>query len=628
MPSEFDFDGQTNFVGGQDASKKPDLVPEDAYWSGVNVLCESGYLSPRWGFAKRSLTFPEGGIKIVGVGKPITWKRVFETGKFQGKCFYYIEKRKHALFVISGVIFIIDLESYEVEVIEPPNGDYLDGSADRRHVTVADRFVVIHDWPNYPLIIEGKEARRANPDNDEVPISVLSAFNQSRLFIANAGDEYTAGDPVGSAAAPDAPITFQEFLLLSSDYFGQAFKLPVTSNNPEITAMQFLPMTDSSTGIGVLILSSDRTIFAANAQLPRAQWEQGQFAAPFAAGFGFAGPDSSCVVGQDIWAIDGDGQIRILSMAREESQRGIVVPFSREVKNWVRFWDKSLVRYAAAHYFQNKIFFTVNPYRLRAQEFYPIRKSSDYAHGGMVVMELDAAASMGQAGRFAWSGLWTGVNPITFLSAEEQMFILSKDGNINVLYEVTPETRYDMVDGVKHRVKSSVETRDYDFKAGLSNKDLQTIELNIEEVYGDFNVDVTWKPSHSAQYIPWASFCHKAPYTVCGLPCIEDVPGKAGHNFRELPLGSPRCEEMGSPITKDLYTTFRRIQVRLDLAGDYWELHGIKLHATLASENTTESAVSDMCKKGECPYKAVMLRRPRVRDWAYECWRNEQCQNK
>lgn len=51
-------DGAMDFLGGQDASKIPDRVPENAYYSGVNVSVKRASLQPRWGFERITITYP------------------------------------------------------------------------------------------------------------------------------------------------------------------------------------------------------------------------------------------------------------------------------------------------------------------------------------------------------------------------------------------------------------------------------------------------------------------------------------------------------------------------------------------------------------------------------------------
>ena len=89
-------------------------------------------------------------------------------------------------------------------------GSQLDEAADRINWSPAGKYLVIFDFPAYPVIIEGLLARRADPALLEIPRSVLGTYNQNRLFIANAGNEFTAGDPA-AYTFPTGPISFFRF---------------------------------------------------------------------------------------------------------------------------------------------------------------------------------------------------------------------------------------------------------------------------------------------------------------------------------------------------------------------------------------------------------------------------------
>ena len=151
---------------------------------------------------------------------------MFRSGKFQVQAAYNVGSDQYQLVVVSGYIFLINQVTYEVTFVPIQGGSTLNENTPRLNHAPADKYYVIHDYPNFPVILEGITARRADPAKDEIPVSVGGAYNQNRYFIYNAGNEYTAGDPTGSLAAPQAPITFLEVETPGSPVFGEIFALP------------------------------------------------------------------------------------------------------------------------------------------------------------------------------------------------------------------------------------------------------------------------------------------------------------------------------------------------------------------------------------------------------------------
>lgn len=603
-------DGNLTFVEGQDASMHPDSIGQGAYYAGVNVTANEGELGPRWGFEKKTLTFPEGGVTQKNL-EVKSYENVFLTGKYQGRATYKVGDITYIVTLISGVIFFIDVYQRLVTVVEIEDGSSIDESQDRINMEVADKYLIIHDYPAKPVIIEGLTARRSDLDAYEVPISTNGAYSQNRLFIANEGDEFTAGDPTGSLATPDAPITFEEVQLNNSAYVGQVFALPTGYNRQQISAMSFLPVVDTATGVGPLLISTEEQVFSFGANTPRANWENGQFGSLFIQYPGIASQRAFDFMNSDMIYLGSDGTVRTVSMSRQQQNRWSKLPISEPVKNWMKFWDKDLIKFGAVTVFNNKVFITANPYRTKAKSNDNFNVF-DYAHGGFVVLELDNLTSFGETGAPTWAGLWTGVNPMDMVRLKDRMFVFSKDNDrINTLYEVTPDKTYDVDGDCVRQVKSVVYTRDYFVETKLSYKTLDSISLGMERVKGDFKVDIKYKPLHASKFLPWGSFEHYAPWRTDEVPGIDALFGFDGHSFNDLLFGIPPTDvSVGSSYELPNYT--KTTQLRLEIEGIQWALNYIRILAQAEPENTTEGAVNAQ-EAGR--YKNTLIPNYQHNDW-------------
>lgn len=589
-------DGTTNFTGGQNASKSPDQVPDNAYYSGVNVSTDDGILSPRWGWEEKILKFPNTEFSLP-TGLKKTFASVFPGGKFQAFIPYSIGSTYYLIAIVSGVIYLFNQDTFECSIIQLPNNSKLDEHAERINWSPAGRWLAIFDFPNYPIFIEKGLARRSNPADFEMPISTMGVYNQNRVIIANAGNEFTASDPA-AYGFPKGPISFTEIETPSSPFFGQLFQLSTNYNNDPLTALAFIQTVDTSTGIGPLLASTANAVYSYHTEVPRSQWEGGQFGSLFIHETGIAGPRAFANINSDIFFLDPECYVRTASMSRDEQGKWGKTPISLEVKNYLKTLDPDLVKYGVICYFKNKIFITANPYRSIVHDTL-LNPVLDYAHGGFVVLELENVSTFTEGqGPPAWAGLWTGVRPMDMVVNNKRAFVISKDDdNVNRIYELRPDIRYDII-GEKRQVrqvKSKIYTKEYFFKTPFNNKQIKSIEFSPRQIRGDFALSVQYKTSQSSRFLFWNKFEHTAPWRSCQFP-LGCVDGFLPHEFKEINLGSPD-EEGCSPLTGDSESTFRKVQLLIEITGVYWELTGFLIRAILLSQNDTESNQCEV-KKG------------------------------
>jgi hypothetical protein len=570
-------DGDSDFSTGQDASKIPSRIPPNSYAAGINVSAKNGALSPRWGWEEIDLKFPSGGVTGTD-GRFRSWKSVFESGKFQAGAPYVIGQDFYSLIVVNGILFLINNKSFTVSVITLV-GESLDFGADRLNWTPADKYFVVFDYPARPVILDGVHARRSDKTKSEVPISRLGALNSNRVFIADGGNEFTAGDPIGSnGPGVNAPITFEEILKSGSNFFGQIFKLPSNYHNEVITGMAFLQATDTSTGIGPLLVGTKNIVASYAAHTPRANWQQEQFGSILLFNAGIAGARSFVNVGSDLFIQSGDGQIRTIAMAREEQHRFSKVPISVEIENWLKFWDIDLAKFGVLGYHKNKIFVAVNPYRTEAIDNNG-KVTTDVAHGGVAVLELDNVTSFGEASKPAWAGLWTGVNPMEFILSDNDLFVVSKDNQkINKLYRARPDRTYDTSGTNLNYIRSRVYTRGYVHQAPLNDKDLLSLELEVSAASGPLEIKAAYSPSHAETFIPWANtFQQDIKFQECDMAKASPT-GYGKQGFKSINFGSPPpnvCNE----ATKELLAKYHNVQIRLDITGRTWSLNSVVVNA-------------------------------------------------
>lgn len=599
-------DGQLSFEGGQDSSLPPSRLAQNKYERGINVTAANGVIRPRYGIERKKLSFPRAGYAY-RFNRSADFENTFNVGKFQAAAPYRIGNRFYAVVVISGVIFLVNLDSYEVTVLTIDRSTQLNETSDRINWSDAGRFLVLYDFPSRPIIIEGQTARRSDPDLYELPAANLGVYNQSRLFFSNYGNEFTAGDPVGNVAALNAPITVEE-IVTPTDFYGDIYQINSRYDAP-ITAMATLQNTDSSTGVGQLLVASADQMFAYNTIDGRDTWTQGKFGKSISDHVGVAGARSLINVGADLFFISSDGQLRSITTTQTEQTKWAQVPMDLEVSNWKAFISPDLIKYSVLCYFRNKLFMSARPYRIKAQRL-DGRPILDVAHSGILVFSTDNISRLGSDSAPAWDGLWIGCRPLEMFTTNKRMFVVSKDYySRNTLYEMDPDLSYDRTEnGQRRQIKGTVYTREHFFEDMFALKKPKNIEVGISDIKGMFEVGIDYKPSHSANFLYLSNFKHFVPVEYKNI-ASPDIRQRKAMSFRELKFGFPDSTE-GHPVTDDLYDRVKRVQLKITLKGDSWQLNEYRLTANVMTESSTEFLPNNLPEKAEYEEE--------YSDWTYE----------
>lgn len=598
-------DGNSDFLGGQDASKTPDKIAANAIASGINITTKNGSLGPRWGWDEKQLDFSNTGSYTRPNLEVISYEDVFYKGKFQAKIPYCVGNVYYQLWVVSGILFLINQDTYQVSVIPIEDGTYIGEDKDRVNWSPASKYLVIYDFPARPVIIEGYLARRADPALDEIPISDNGVYNQNRLFISNAGNEFTAGDPTG-IGFPRAPITFEEILTPSTGFTGQSFQLSTNYNNDPLTAMIFLQVVDTSTGIGPMLVSTQNGIWSYQTQNPRDQWEQGQFGACLVYNNGIVGPQAVVNVNSDVFYMSPDLQVRSLSMSRDEQASWSKVGMSREVQNWLKANYEEQVQLTHISYFENKLFVTANPFYMtvtsRDGEQIP-----DTAFGGFTVMEMDNISNLSNKSSPVWAGLWTGLYPMQTSINNKRFFIAAKRNGKNAFFEATPQKTVDIVDGKERLIRSRFYTRLYSGGSPTQDKRLQSTQIQLPKVRGKFYIKIKYRPSIGDTFADYRELSHEAPYQICDtVPEGKLLNGLAPHSFASINFGSPN--EIGcNEVTQTSFVTFKKLQYQVTITGRDWEISQFMMRSMMSPQNEQ----IDMCSG----FKQVEIPQECFDDW-------------
>lgn len=369
----------------------------------------------------------------------------------------------------------------------------------------AEQYLIIQDGSDAAIIFDGATARRASTAAQEIPTGTAMAYWQGRIWVAvGGGREIAAGDIVDG---PTDILSFTEEIYLAE---GGRFRVP--SNLGTITAMQVLPVLDTSLGQGPLNIFTETSISTLNLPVTRALWKDITQPLQTVAllNYGAKSQNSTVVINGDVFFRSQDG-LRSFVQARREFGSPGNVPISREIHRIIKDDSTELLKFCSGILFDNLFLFTVSPLPLKYGAFWR----------GLGVMDFDLISSLGQKAPPVWSGMWTGVNIMqigkgAFDGIERAfLFTRNKDGE-NELWEIDPKSRFDNDCG---RIKSVIESRSMDFGSPLSLNELGTAELWHEKLEGTTDFDLKWRPDQYPCWFDWA------PKESCAktTQCPEDV---------------------------------------------------------------------------------------------------------
>lgn len=584
--------GSASFYKGQNSSLLPSQIDDSQYHKGINVTTRKGYLSPRPGYIQQKFTVINDAPYTDSNGANTTLEKVFRRGKFQGACNYHTPMGEKIVAVYSGLIFIlypkkktaqyieIELEKSHITSIEEqfePATQRLNQYARRLNFSQAGDKLVIFDYPDRPVIIDGYRAYRSPIGQTDtvgnpvyyVPATVMGCYNSNRLFVCSTTNEFTAGDPVGSLLAPNAPVTFNELYQNAGEYRGQTFSLGSTNKNNPITAMGFLQVTDNSTGIGPMYVATKDAIYAYRTDLPRSVWATGD--SPFGVlvlyNAGIIGPKAVTNLNSDLFFMSADGHIRSYTVSKEYTGTWENTPIDLEVWDWVNS-SSNLKDLTVITYFGNKVFCTVKPHRVKAKDLYG-NTITDYAFKGMVVLELDGVSGLSKDSSPAWAGVWTGVGVQDLVVCEDELYIFAKDPvSTNEVYKLDLEATQDFYEGESKPIRCRVYTKQYGLDSYFKDKKERSIILGLQNLEGDVHLELSRSNDYS-QYSIWKIWDYTAP--VCKR---TDPVSLSPHFFRELNFGSAD-EVVCNPVTGEYGDVYRGVQFQIDISAPNWRLDHI-----------------------------------------------------
>lgn len=393
-------------------------------------------------------------------------------------------------------------------------------SLGRAWMQQAELFLIIQDGQKRAIIYDGSKSYRSDITKQQVPTGTVMAYWNGRLWVAINQREYVAGDIVGGEKhnpdyqSLDNVLYFKENTFLAG---GGAFTVPMHSG--DITAMVVMPVLDTSTGNGNLLIGTERAVFSCNASPDRDTWQKSNSPLQTIVMIG-NGPVGQYSVAQttnsDILYRARDGVRSFYLAMRQFTNSWGNTPNSTEMDRVLPFDDLLLLKYGSMIQFDNRLLFTVQPMPTLENAY----------HRGLGVLDFNLISSMRGKAPPVYEGIWTGFQPVLLFKGDiggrERAFSWARNaaGN-NELWEFGNTSGFDNTDA---RVPSFIETRSMFGReptaSPLSLKRLESVELYVDQIVGQVDFVLYYKPDQYPCWLPWG-----LDQEVCSVyqECADDT---------------------------------------------------------------------------------------------------------
>lgn len=297
-------------------------------------------------------------------------------------------------------------------------------------------------------------------------------------------------------------------------YLSEGGALQIPSFMGKITGMIFMPIQDTSTGQGDLLVFCEHGTATFSVAVPRSQWKSTQaFQRVLFQGIGATGQTSLVTTNGDVFFRAFDG-LRSYRNARAELSTYGQVPMSAEMNSVLQYDTKPLLSEVSSIVFDNRLLFTAGP-KVDYTGISPTSPSKQpTTFSKIVALDFTTLSTVGGKRSASYDGIWSGVDVLQLITGivngKPTAWILAYDyvnGRLNVLWEITESAAFDTPLGVEsQKINSILETRSFSFGTLSEQKRMIRADFWLSDVQDRVDVKVYWRPDQYPCWREWHSF--------------------------------------------------------------------------------------------------------------------------
>jgi len=355
-------------------------------------------------------------------------------------------------------------------------------------------------------------------------------------------------------------------------YLSEGGTLQVPSLMGKINGLVFMPVQDTGTGQGDLLVFCERGTASFAVSVPRVSWVSTpgfqRIAFPNTGGTGYKAITTN---NGDVFFRSFDG-LRTYRNARAELNGYGQVPMSAEMNSVLQYDSPNLLNQVSAIIFDNRLLFTASPTVNYAGVSNTSAVKKPVTFSKIVVLDFTTLSTAGAKRLASYDGMWGGFDFLQLISGivgnQPKAYAFAYDnanGGINTLWQLTTNDIYDYPAGVSpQRINSILETRAFSFGTPLEQKRMIRADFWLSDLRGTLDANVYWRPDQYPCWREWHSFTRCATIDNCivtgaSTSIISAGAGTTKLSFTKvlLPVESPdtfryrltRAGLVSSPIT-------------------------------------------------------------------------------
>lgn len=330
-------------------------------------------------------------------------------------------------------------------------------------------------------------------------------------------------------------------------YLAEGGALQIPSFMGRITAMIFMPIQDTSTGQGDLLVFCERGTASFAVSAPREQWKATPaFQRVVFQSIGATGPSCLATDNGDVFFRSFDG-LRSYRNARAEINSYGQVPISAEMNSVLNFDTKSLLSEVSAITFDNRLLFTASPTINYAGLNPTTATKQPVTFSKIIALDFTTLSTVGAKRSASYDGMWGGLNVLQLVgglvNGKPEAFVFAYDftnERLNVLWRITTDAMFDYPLGAPaQRIQSILETRAYSFGTPSEQKRMIRADFWLSDILGRVDVNVYWRPDQYPCWRAWHSFSRCATTETCINPGVTFVVNNNGTSSLCFSSSSP-----------------------------------------------------------------------------------------
>lgn len=347
------------------------------------------------------------------------------------------------------------------------------------------------------------------------------------INLANATGTVATGTG-GFAVKANAGAESDLLRFTETTYLAEGGSLQIPSFTGRINAMIFMPVQDTATGQGDLLVFCDRGTSSFAVSTPRDQWKS-------VAGFqrvvfqtiGATGPTCLATDNGDVFFRSFDG-LRSYRNARAEIGSYGQVPISAEMNSVLKYDTKNLLTEVSSITFDNRLLFTASPSIDYSGLNPTIATKQPVTFSKIVALDFTTLATVGAKRSASYDGVWGGLNVLQLVSGlvggRPQAFAFAYDftnERLNVLWRLTTDAPFDYpLSTGAQKIQSILETRAYSFGTPSEQKKMIRADFWLSDILERVDVNVYWRPDQYPCWRSWHSFSRCATVDNCINPGV------------------------------------------------------------------------------------------------------------